>query len=212
MGIPFGPLMDAAAMQPVEDFYARITRYTSGVFLVRVAMALPDGRFHATCEMSHAPATRTFTHTADGRTYHVVIDIAADGSGTANFEVVENEVKIAGATKTLPPAPAQEPSHYGPYQRLGLGSNVKAPVVIERVEPVLPSRPPQAASITGIVILEALINDRGTVDGVKVLKGLPFGLDQAAAEAVEKWTFQPATRDDRPVPVVVQLVVNFPPA
>jgi hypothetical protein len=43
------------------------------------------------------------------------------------------------------------------------------------------------------VIVEAKINDRGTVDDVKVLKALPFG-----------------TLGDQPVPVVVNLVVNFP--
>ncbi len=62
---------------------------------------------------------------------------------------------------------------------------------------------------SSIVIVEALINDRGTVDDVKILKGLPFGLDLAAADAVQQWTFRPATQDDQPVPVVVNLVVNF---
>ena len=44
---------------------------------------------------------------------------------------------------------------------------------------------------------------------VKVLKGLPMGLDQAAAEAVKKWRFKPATLNGKPVDVYYNLTVNF---
>ena len=194
---------------PANEFDARIGRFTNGVFVVHVTMGVGDGWLRSTCELRNVPATRTFTHIADGRTHTVVLDVNADGSATANFEVVENEVTIVRATKTRPPGrPIPAPTR-GFYRRLGLGSNVKAPVVLTRVEPILPPIE-QAASIKGIVIVEAAINDRGTVDAVQTLKGLPFGLDQAAADAVQQWTFRPATQDDQPVPVLVQLVVHFP--
>jgi len=154
------------------------------------------------------PATRTFVHSADGRTYTVVLDVNADGSATANFDVMENDVNIVSATKTfLPTEPRPTPAD-GIYQRLGIGSNVKAPTLVDRVEPILPPDE-RAASITGVVIVETKINDRGTVDDVKILKPLPFGMDQAAADAVRGWTFHPAMLDDQPVPVVVNLMVNF---
>jgi protein TonB len=44
---------------------------------------------------------------------------------------------------------------------------------------------------------------------VKVLKPLPFGLDQAAVEAVKQWTFKPATLNGQPVEVIFNLTVNF---
>jgi TonB family protein len=206
MSLPVVPVgMDARTA--ANEFNAHIFRYTSGVFVVSVTMGLADGFLTSACEMRNVPATRTFMHTADGRTYTVVLDVNADGSATANFDVVENEVKIVSATKTFLPTQPQPSPADGIYQRLGVGSNVKAPTLIDRVEPILPPDE-RAAGITGIVIVEVKINDRGTVDDVKVLKVLPFGLDQAAADAVRQWTFRPGTLGDQPVPVVVNLVVN----
>jgi TonB family protein len=97
----------------------------------------------------------------------------------------------------------QEPKP--PYR---VGGDVKAPVVISRVEPVYPAEA-RAARISGIVIVEAIIDRNGGVRDVKVLKPLPFGLDQAAADAVKQWTFQPATLDGKPVEVFFNLTVNF---
>ena len=49
----------------------------------------------------------------------------------------------------------------------------------------------------------------GSVRDVQVLKGLPFGLDQAAVEAVKKWKFKPGTLNGQPVDVIFNLTVNF---
>ena len=67
-----------------------------------------------------------------------------------------------------------------PPYRVG---DVKAPVVISRVEPVYPAEA-RAYGVYGVVILEAVINRDGKARDVKVLKPLPFGVDQAAAYAV----------------------------
>jgi protein TonB len=52
------------------------------------------------------------------------------------------------------------------------------------------------ARVQGIVIVEAIINRTGQVENVRVLKGLPMGLDQAAVDAVKRWKFRPAARAD----------------
>jgi protein TonB len=36
-----------------------------------------------------------------------------------------------------------------------------------------------------------------------------MGLDQKAMEAVSKWRFRPATKDGKPVPVMVNVEVHF---
>ena len=54
-----------------------------------------------------------------------------------------------------------------------------------------------------------MIGEDGLVRDVKVLKGLPFGLEEAAVEAVRQWTFEPATKNGLPVPVVFNLTINF---
>ena len=65
------------------------------------------------------------------------------------------------------------------------------------------------ARITGVVIVEAIIDKSGSVTNVKVLKGLPMGLDQAAVDAIKKWRFEPATLNGKPVAVIYNLTVNF---
>ena len=102
---------------------------------------------------------------------------------------------------------AQSPSPaLGPPYRVG--EDVKAPVVIKRVEPRYPEEA-RANRVSGIVILETVIDRTGAVRDVQVLKPLPFGLDQAAVEAVRQWQFVPGTLDGEPVDVIFNLTVNF---
>lgn len=89
-----------------------------------------------------------------------------------------------------------------------VGSGVRAPHVIERIDPQYPAEA-RAARIQGLVILEAIIDQNGRVTDLQVLKSLPYGLDQAAMEAVRQWRFAPATKDGQPVAVVFNLTVNF---
>jgi len=89
-----------------------------------------------------------------------------------------------------------------------VGGNVKAPTVIDRVEPAY-TEIARKARIQGVVILEAIIDRNGNVTDVRVLKPLPMGLDQAALDAVKKWKFKPGTLGGRPVPVIFNLTVNF---
>jgi protein TonB len=66
------------------------------------------------------------------------------------------------------------------------------------------------ARIQGVVIVQAIIDKTGAVTSVKLLKGLPMGLDQAALDAIKRWQFKPATLSDgRPVSVYYTLTVNF---
>ena len=55
----------------------------------------------------------------------------------------------------------------------------------------------------------AFIDKTGAVRDVHVLKPLPNGLSEAAADAVRQWRFQPATRRGQPVGVLFNLTVNF---
>jgi TonB family protein len=91
---------------------------------------------------------------------------------------------------------------------LRVGGDVKAPVIISKVEPIY-SEEARKARVSGIVIVECLIDKSGNVTDVNVLKPLPFGLDQAAVDAVKQWKFKPAVMNGEPVNVVFNLTVNF---
>jgi protein TonB len=66
----------------------------------------------------------------------------------------------------------------------------------------------QAARVTGVVILEAVINGSGAVTDVTVLRSVPL-LDEAAIEAVRQWTYTPTLLNGVPVPIIMTVTVNF---
>ena len=63
--------------------------------------------------------------------------------------------------------------------------------------------------IQGVVILEAIIDAKGSVRDVKVLKGLPMGLTESAVDTAMQWKFEPATLEGEPVAVYFSLTIRF---
>ena len=107
-------------------------------------------------------------------------------------------------TETAPPPPPPEK----PEGPLRVGGDVKAPIVEHRAEPVYTDMA-RKTKVTGIVIVEAIINKDGSVEQVKVIKGLPMGLSESAIEAVKQWKFKPGTLNGEPVEVIFNLTVTF---
>jgi protein TonB len=89
-----------------------------------------------------------------------------------------------------------------------VGGDVNPPVAVKRVDPIYPDVA-RKARIEGMVILETIIDRDGNVTDVRVLKGLPLGLDQSAVDAVKRWKFKPGTLNGQAVPVIFTLTVNF---
>jgi len=96
-------------------------------------------------------------------------------------------------------------SYDGPIR---VGGDVMAPVVMKRVDPAYTAEA-RKRGITGIIILEAVIGRDGLAKKVTVLKPLPYGLDQAAVDAVTQWKFKPGTLEGKPVDVIYTLTVSF---
>jgi len=90
-----------------------------------------------------------------------------------------------------------------------IGQGITAPVTLSRVSPLY-TESARRARIQGVVILEAVIDREGNVGEIKVLKGLGFGLDENATNAVARWRFKPAhTGDGRAVSVYFRLTVDY---
>jgi TonB family protein len=88
-----------------------------------------------------------------------------------------------------------------------VGGEVVAPRAVSRVEPLYPEDA-RAQNISGIVIMELLIDERGVPVSAHVLKELPL-LTGAAIDAVKRWRFQPATKDGKPVAALFNLTIQF---
>ena len=88
-------------------------------------------------------------------------------------------------------------------------SGIKAPAVVKRVEPLYPYAT-RFFHVTGIVILQCVIDKSGNVRDVEIKKALPAGtLSYAAMEALRQWKFEPGMLDGKPVDVLFNLTINF---
>ena len=71
---------------------------------------------------------------------------------------------------------------------------------------------PDEARTRGIestVTLQAVIKTDGTVDILRVVRGMPLGLTESAIEALKQWMFNPGSKDGKSVDVVVNIEINF---
>ena len=71
-------------------------------------------------------------------------------------------------------------------------------VVIEKVDPPYPEIAVRA-QVEGSVVLDVGIDENGRVTDVQVTRGLPFGLSEAAADAVRQWRYRPASCPHGPI-------------
>jgi TonB family protein len=92
----------------------------------------------------------------------------------------------------------------------GLPSGVSAPRIISRNR-ALPEYAEEAriARLEGSISLSITVDTDGVPKNITVLRNLGFGLDQKAIEAVGTWRFVPGQKEGKPVPVVVNIEVNF---
>lgn len=80
---------------------------------------------------------------------------------------------------------------------------------LSRTPPRFPPRA-QRDGVTGVVVVQLHITVSGVVDDVRVVEADPAGVfDEAALDAVRRWTFTPATSDGAPVASWLRQTVRF---
>jgi protein TonB len=121
------------------------------------------------------------------------IVIGDPGRGPGIGKPVGQSVVLSEARK--PPEPVRP------------GGDVKAPERTSYTAPVY-SEIARAARVEGTVILEATIDETGTVRNVVVLRSIPL-LDRAAIDAVLKWRYTPTRLNGLPVAVLMTVTVTF---
>jgi TonB family protein len=63
--------------------------------------------------------------------------------------------------------------------------------------------------VEGVVTLKLTVSEKGDVTDAVVTKGLGYGLDEKALEAVRRWKFQAPLKDGQPVSSTADVMVNF---
>jgi TonB family protein len=110
----------------------------------------------------------------------------------------------------------KEPPSDKPYQFCFLGGEkayrvgqgVTAPKAIETPDPEYPGVA-QENRIQGGLMLLLVVDAQGRPTTPMIILPGGHGFDEAAIRAVQGWKFQPGTLNGVPVPVVVNIVINF---
>ena len=102
-----------------------------------------------------------------------------------------------------PPQPVKKPIKPVPVYELS-----KAPTFKHKIEPKYPDRA-RREGIEGTVHLEILIDEKGRVRKVKVLKSPGHGLERAAISAVSKSKFNPGVINGKAVAVKIKIPYRF---
>lgn len=67
----------------------------------------------------------------------------------------------------------------------------------------------QASGVAGMALYHAVIGADGRPEEIAVARPIGFGLDENAVAAIKNAKFAPAIKDGKPVPVLLDLVVQF---
>jgi TonB family protein len=154
--------------------------------------------------------------------YADVDAIDVSSAGTRQVEVhtdtTATDTASPSATSTSPvPTETQPPAEPVPQVHVATDNGGVYSAVPpggtqpEETDRVVPRYPMVArrAGIQGPVVVRGIVRRDGTIDNVEVIKDLPYGLGDAAKDAVSEWHFRPATYRGEPIDVYYTVTVNF---
>jgi len=112
---------------------------------------------------------------------------------------------LGGVMKGVqPPAPAIAA---GPKAPVRVGGEVKPPRLLFGPAPDYPTLARQAR-LSGVVVIEAIIDEHGNVTGMRAISGHPL-LIPAALSAVSKRKYEPTVLDGEPTAIDLRVEVSF---
>jgi TonB family protein len=63
--------------------------------------------------------------------------------------------------------------------------------------------------LNGTVTAEAVINSEGKLESIRIVRGMPGGLNETTIAAMRTWRCHPVLKDGKPVPVLVPFTTTF---
>lgn len=88
------------------------------------------------------------------------------------------------------------------------GGGISSPKLIYAVDPEF-SDEARRQKYQGVVVLSIIVDAQGNPQRIRVIRPLGMGLDEKAVEAVKQYKFKPAMEGSKPVPVEINIEVNF---
>jgi TonB family protein len=109
------------------------------------------------------------------------------------------------ASSDVPPAQAVSPEGSSVFR---IGGGVKPPRAIYSPDPEYP-RKAHKPRHQDTVVLRLIVGSDGLPHDMKVTRSLSPEFDEEAMDSVKKWKFDPATKDGKPVSVLINVEIIF---
>lgn len=106
---------------------------------------------------------------------------------------------------------AAKPEDVKPYSAPKYMPSYQVDSQPEVISDFKPEYPPEArkAGIEGTVIIQITVDHEGRVTNLKLVRGLGYGLDEAALQSLRKFRFKPAVKGGEPVSTTINYNFNF---
>jgi TonB family protein len=120
-------------------------------------------------------------------------------------------VSNAAITQDKPPTSSSSTTGQSSGKQVyRVSGDVKPPRVISGPQPNYPQQA-RKGHVAGPIVIWMVIDSDGRTRDIQVQRGISSELDQAAVEAAEKWRFEPATKEGKPVSVRIAIQFDFQP-
>ncbi len=126
---------------------------------------------------------------------------ALDWAEEENRTYLSQIIRIASRPSVAKVTVAEKP--------VDVGSDPLVPPKVLKETPPLYTKRAFDRGIEGRVVLKVIIRKDGSIGPLRVDKSLDDELDEAAAEAVRKWQFDPARVKGEPINVLTNIEVDF---
>jgi len=150
---------------------------------------------------------------------------ADDGVVSASQLIDTEDKKWPAYSAVLKVAPVNSAEDLAPTDPSGLLPVITTSANGEKVErggtegTTLPScyywpNPPYSdgarkLKLSGSVTAEAVVNSQGELENMRIVRGMPGGLNETTLTTMRTWRCHPALKDGKPVPVLLRFIVTF---
>jgi TonB family protein len=130
-----------------------------------------------------------------------------------------NEPPTAQSAPTTPTNQVSPTSNTNASPTLKVGDGVTAPKIVYQPEPKF-TKIARKQKVSGVATVSIIVDTEGNPRNVHIIRSIAdnvdkkhqaaaVSLDQAAIDAVKQYKFTPATLHGKPVPVYLNVEVNF---
>jgi TonB family protein len=213
LGVLEGTTLERRIMKLIDARLPLSRRYrvasVVGCWVLLGAVAVGVGALSVRPSVAHAAGAAPAVNTPE---LNALAGWKANGPAVGDRPV--KPVLVADAVAPPPPPPPGDvPRASTDFQYMmpgvkSIGGDVSAPMVLYQVDPEF-SEEARAAKMMGTVTVGLIVDEDGRPEDVHVVRGVGYGLDQKAVEAVSQYKFKPAMENGQPVMVGLNIEVNF---